>query len=157
MAANRPDLTTDEERFQRARAINIARFQQQVYNELLPAVFGQESVARYLGPYAGHDATLDPRIMSTFDIALRVVHGQVALPPYIVREDGTPVVVEGTLGFPSHSRPNCLFTTFREVGGKAIAKSAMAQSAQVASVSRGMSAPSSSRAQRAYSGGRSTH
>jgi hypothetical protein len=32
----------------------------------------------------------------------------------------------------------------------------MAQSAQVASVSRGMSAPSSSRAQRAYSGGRST-
>ena len=130
VAANRPDLTTDEQRFQRARAINIARFQQQVYNEFLPAVFGQVAVARYVGPYAGHDATVDPRILSTFDIALRVGHGQVALPPYIVRDDGTPVVVEGTLGFPSHSRPNCLFTTFREVGGKVIAKSAMAQSAQ---------------------------
>jgi hypothetical protein len=130
VAANRPDLTTDEQRFQRARAINIARFQQQVYNEFLPAVFGRVAVARYLGPYTGYDATVDPRIVSTFDIALRVGHGQVALPPYIVRDDGTPVAVEGTLGFPSHSRPNCLFTTFREVGGKAIAKSAMAQSAQ---------------------------
>ena len=130
VAANRPDLTTDEQRFQRARAINIARFQQQVYNELLPAVFGDAAVARYLGAYTGYEPSLDPRIASTFDIALRVVHGQVALPPYIVHEDGTPVVIEGTLGFPSHSRPNCLFTTFREVGGKAIAKSAMAQSAQ---------------------------
>jgi hypothetical protein len=33
-----------------------ARFQQQVYNELLPAVFGRAAVARYLGPYAGYDA-----------------------------------------------------------------------------------------------------
>ena len=130
VAANRPDLTTDEQRFQRARAINIARFQQQVYNELLPALFGRPAVARYLGPYGGYDGSVDPRIMSSFDIALRVVHGQVALPPYIVREDGTPFVVEGTLGFPSHSRPNCLFTAFREVGGKAISVSAMTQAAQ---------------------------
>jgi hypothetical protein len=130
VAANRPDLTTDEQRFQRARAISIARFQQQVYNELLPALFGPELVGRYLGAYGGHDPSIDPRIMTTFDIALRVGHGQVALPPHVVREDGTPVVIEGTLGFPSHSRPNCLFTTFREVGGKAIALSAMAQSAQ---------------------------
>jgi hypothetical protein len=130
VAANRPDLTTDEQRFQRARAINIARYQQQVYNELLPALFGPAAVQRYLGSYSGHDAGIDPRITSTFDIALRVVHGQVALPPYIVREDGSPVVVEGTLGFPLHSRPNCLFTTFREVGGKAIAISAMKQAAQ---------------------------
>jgi hypothetical protein len=130
VAANHPELTTDDQRFERARAINIARFQQQVYNELLPALFGKAAVDRYLGAYRGYDATIDPRIMSTFDIALRVVHGQVALPPYILREDGSPVVIEGTLGFPSHSRPNCLFTTFREVGGKAIATSAMKQAAQ---------------------------
>jgi len=130
VAANHPELTTDEQRFQRARAINIARFQQQVYNELLPSLFGSQAVSRYLGAYNGYDAAIDPRIMSSFDIALRVVHGQVALPPYITHEDGTPVVIEGTLGFPSHSRPNCLFTTFREVGGKAVTTSAMQQAAQ---------------------------
>jgi Animal haem peroxidase len=130
VAANHPELTTDEQRFQRARAINIARFQQQVYNELLPAVFGPQPVRRDLGAYRGYDADVDPRISSTFDIALRVAHGQVSLPPYVLDDAGAPVKVEGILGFPSHSRPNCLFTTFREVGGRAIALSAMSQAAQ---------------------------
>ena len=130
VAAHRPDLTTDEERFQRARAINIARYQQQVYNEYLPAVFGRRAVARLLGAYRGYNPSIDPRIMTTFDIALRIAHGQVTLPPYIERDDGSPLLVAGTLGFPSHSRANCLFTEFREVGGKAVATSAMKQSAQ---------------------------
>lgn len=130
VATNHPELTTDEERFQRARAINIARFQQQVYNELLPAIFGTDAVWRYLGPYRGHDASIDPRIASTFDLAFRVAHGQVALPPFILDDSGAPVLIEGTLGFPSHSRPNCLFTTFRQIGGAAVARSAMLQSAQ---------------------------
>jgi hypothetical protein len=130
VAAHRPDLTTDEQRFQRARAINIARFQQQVYNELLPAVFGQGPVSRYVGHYRGYDAAVDPRIASTFDLAFRVAHSQVSLPPYVVDGLGAPVIIEGTLGFPQHSRPNCLFTTFRTVGGAAIARSAIAGSAQ---------------------------
>jgi len=130
VAANHPELTTDEQRFQRARAINIARFQQQVYNELLPAIFGLDAVGRYLGPYGGFDASIDPRIASTFDVAFRVAHGQVALPPFILDDSGAPVPIEGTLGFPSHSRPNCLFTTFRQIGGAAVARSAMLQSAQ---------------------------
>lgn len=130
VAANRPDLTTDEERFQRARAINIARFQQQVYNEYLPAVFGPTAVQLLVGSYRGHDAAQDPRISSTFDIAFRVAHAQVALPPFVFDQACRPVTIEGTLGFPQHSRPNCLFTTFRTVGGAAIGKSAMTQSAQ---------------------------
>jgi hypothetical protein len=129
VAAHRPELTTDEQRFQRARAINIARFQQQVYRELLPALFGQRTLARHLGPYRGYDPGADPRISSTFDIALRVGHGQVLLPP-LVFSGGAPVRIEGTLGFPSHSRPNCLFTTFREVGAVAVMRGAMGQSAQ---------------------------
>lgn len=130
VAANHPELTSDEQRFQRARAINIARFQQQVYNELLPAVFGRRAVQRYVGPYRGFAPGADPRITTTFDIALRVAHAQVALPPYVVDGAGRLVTIEGTLGFPSHARPNCLFTTFRDVGGAAIARSAMAQSGQ---------------------------
>ena len=130
VAAHRPDLTTDEQRFQRARALNIARYQQQVYNEFLPAVFGEQAIRQYLGSYDGYDASIEPNIMSTFDIALRVVHGQIALPPYIEREDGSPYLVRGTLGFPSHTRANCLFTEFRDVGGKAVATSAMKQFAQ---------------------------
>jgi hypothetical protein len=130
VAAHLPHLTTDEQRFQRARAINIARFQQQVYREYLPAVFGRRAVALHLGRYRGYDASADPRISATFDIALRVAHSQVALPPFVFDDAGEPVAIEGTLGFPSHSRPNCLFTTFRSVGGTAIAKSAMTQSAQ---------------------------
>jgi hypothetical protein len=129
VAANRPELTTDEQRFQRARAINIARFQQQVYNELLPAVFGRKAVKRYVGPYQGYDPGADPRVTSTFDIALRVGHSQVLLPP-LVFDEGDPVAIEGTLGFPSHSRPNCLFTTFRAVGGADVARGALEQSAQ---------------------------
>jgi Animal haem peroxidase len=130
VAANHPELSTDEQRFQRARAINIARFQQQVYNELLPAVFGPQPVRRYLGGYQGYDSTVDPRISSTFDMALRVAHGQVFLPPFVLDSTGAPVEIEGILGFPSHSNPNCLFTTFRHVGGRAVALSAMSQAAQ---------------------------
>jgi hypothetical protein len=130
VAANRPELATDEQRFQRARAINIARFQQQVYRELLPAVFGPRVVERYVGRYRGYDPAADPRISTSFDIALRVAHSQVLLPPLIFDESGEPVRIEGTLGFPSHSRPNCLFTVFRDAGGVAVARGAMAQSAQ---------------------------
>jgi hypothetical protein len=130
VAAHRPELTTDEQRFQRARAINIARFQQQVYRELLPAVFGRRAVHRYLGPYGGYDAGADPRVSTTFDIALRVAHGQVLLPPLVFDGTGAPVRIEGTLGFPSHSRPNCLVTTFRAVGGAAVFRGALGQSAQ---------------------------
>lgn len=127
---HRPDLRTDEAIFQRARAINIARYQQQVYNEYLPAVFGGLAVERYISPYRGYVPGTDPRISTSYDIALRVAHGQVALPPYVVREDGTPFRVEGILGFPSHARPNCLFVEFRAVGGKAVIASAIEQFAQ---------------------------
>ena len=85
---------------------------------------------RVVGSYRGYDAAQDPRITSTFDIAFRVAHSQVLLPPFVFDQACRPVDIEGTLGFPQHSRPNCLFTTFRTVGGAAIGKSAMTQSAQ---------------------------
>ena len=130
VAAHRPDLTTDEQRFQRARAINIARFQQQIYTEYLPAVFGDRAVKRLVGPYQGYDGSVDPRIGISFDIAFRVAHAQVSLPPFVFDQQCAPVTIAGTLGFPQHSRANCVFATFRQVGGAAIGKSAMTQSAQ---------------------------
>jgi len=130
VADHRPDLTTDEQRFQRARAINIARFQRQVYKEYLEATFGKWPVDRYLDDYNGYNPAKDPRIDIAFDIAFRVAHSQVALPPFIFDDECTPVAIEGILGFPQHSRPNCLFTTFRDIGGAAIGKSAMSQAAQ---------------------------
>jgi hypothetical protein len=130
VAIHHPELTTDEEIFQRARAINIARFQRQVYKEYLKSTFGDWVVNHYLEDYEGYDDAQDPRIDVAFDIAFRVAHSQVLLPPYIFDADCQPVTIEGILGFPQHSRPNCLFTTFRDVGGASIGKSAMSQAAQ---------------------------
>jgi len=130
VAANRPDLTTDEQRFQRARAINIARFQRQIYEEYLEATFGRWAKRRIVGEYQGYNASIDPRIDVAFDIAFRIAHSQITLPPTVFDNNCVPVPIEGTLGFPSHLRPNCIFTTFRNAGGMAVGKSAISQSAQ---------------------------
>jgi hypothetical protein len=124
---------TDDELFFRARDVNIGVFQRQVYEEYLPQTFRKKYVHEFLGNYEGYQIAEDPRITSSFDIAFRVAHSQVSLPPYIIDEDCNLIRINGTLGLPGQSRPNCIFQTFRLLGGRAILQSSLVQHAQVIS------------------------
>jgi hypothetical protein len=130
VSANHPELTTDEEIFQAARTINIARYQRHVYEEYLPAIFGASNVRRIIGRYEGYDSNADPRIDVAVDIALRILHSQVMMPFSFFDEECNQVKIDGTLGFPLHSRPNCIFTVFRQLGTVNVLKSIITQSAQ---------------------------
>jgi peroxidase len=126
-------LWNDDQLFFKARDINIGAFQQQIYEEYLPETFLKRYLKKYLGKYEGYQITVDPRITSSSDIALRVAHSQLALPPYFFNEQCELIRINGTLGFPPQSRPNCIFSTFRFLGGKAIVQSALVQHAQILS------------------------
>jgi len=121
---------TDDQLFFRARDVNIGAFQQQVFQEYLPQTFRKKYVSEFLGEYQGYQIAVDPRITSSFDIAFRVAHSQVSLPPYIIDLDCNQIHINGTLGLPGQIRPNCIFQTFRLLGGRAILQSSMVQSAQ---------------------------
>ncbi|MCD0461061.1 peroxidase family protein [Roseiconus lacunae] len=56
---------SDEELYQRARAIVVAQLQAITYDEWLPAVLGESGV----GPYGGYDASVDPTIANEFSTA----------------------------------------------------------------------------------------
>ncbi len=64
IAAENPALT-DEEIFQRARAIVVAELQVITFEEFLPALLGRDAIA----PYAGYDPTVDPGITNEFSTA----------------------------------------------------------------------------------------
>lgn len=64
IAADEPGLT-DEEIYQRARAVVIAEIQSITYNEFLPALLGQRALTRY----AGYDSTVNPTIANEFSTA----------------------------------------------------------------------------------------
>ncbi len=64
IAAN-DDSLTDEEIYQRARAIVIAEIQSITYNEFLPALLGNNT----LTPYEGYDSSVDPTIATEFSTA----------------------------------------------------------------------------------------
>ncbi|QDV45053.1 peroxidase [Stieleria neptunia] len=59
------DSLTDEEIYQRARAIVIAEIQSITYNEFLPALLGNNA----LTPYEGYDSSVDPSIATEFSTA----------------------------------------------------------------------------------------
>ncbi|MDV6034162.1 MAG: peroxidase [Phycisphaera sp. RhM] len=59
------DSLTDEEIYQRARAIVIAEIQSITYNEFLPALLGNNA----LTPYEGYDSSVDPTIATEFSTA----------------------------------------------------------------------------------------
>ncbi len=69
IARENPKLT-DEQIFQRARAIVIAEIQSITYNEFLPALLGRGAVDRY----QGYDATVDPSIANEFSTAAFRLH-----------------------------------------------------------------------------------
>jgi len=121
---------TDDELFFRARDINIGTFQRQVYEEYLPDVFKSIYIDKYLDSYQGYNSSLDPRITSSFDIAFRIAHSQVSLPPFLLDENCVLYRINGTLGFPGQTRPNCIFSVFRLLGSTAVIRSSLIQSAQ---------------------------
>jgi len=124
-------LWNDDQLFFKARDINIGAFQQQVYEEYLPETFLKHYLKKYLGHYEGYQITVDPRITTSSDIAFRVAHSQISLPPYLFNEQCDLIRINGTLGLPPQSRPNCIFSTFRFLGGKAVLQSGLVQQAQI--------------------------
>jgi len=124
-----PDWT-DDQLFFRARDINIGTFQRQVYEEFLLEVFKSKYIDKYLDSYTGYNSSVDPRITSSFDIAFRVAHSQVSLPHFLMDDSCDLYRINGTLGFPGQTRPNCIFGVFRLLGGKAIILSSLIQFAQ---------------------------
>ncbi|AFY71196.1 NAD(P)H oxidase [Thalassoporum mexicanum PCC 7367] len=85
LAEAHPDWT-DEQLFQRARAIVIAEFQAVSYNEYLPAILGVENVEAY----DGFDSTAVAQTSLTFATgAFRVPHSAVNETFALVTEDGT--------------------------------------------------------------------
>ncbi len=64
LAKLNPNLT-DQELYQRARAIVIAEIQSITYNEWLPAVIGQNAMPRY----AGYNARVNPNLSNEFSTA----------------------------------------------------------------------------------------
>jgi len=70
---------TDEQLFQAARDKNIAVYQSQVYNEYLPALFGEDVLVNY----TGYDASVNPETSIEFaSLAQRYGHTEVAMPEF---------------------------------------------------------------------------
>ncbi|OWK47191.1 peroxidase family protein [Fimbriiglobus ruber] len=62
---------TDEQLYQEARKINIAEYQDIVYNEWIPAVLGSQALA----PYSGYNPNVNPAIANEFStVAFRFGH-----------------------------------------------------------------------------------
>ncbi|MEO1447362.1 MAG: peroxidase family protein, partial [Cyanobacteria bacterium J06635_11] len=92
LAAEHPTWN-DEQLYQRARQINIAQWQNIVYNEYLPTLLGEGQVQ----DYSGYDATIDPRISRTFSTAAyRFGHTQLSSEIERVDIDGN-TLPEGNL------------------------------------------------------------
>jgi len=105
-------------------------FSDKSIKNIFPKPLEKKYVSEFLGNYQGYQIAVDPRIASSCDIAFRVAHSQVSLPPYIIDLDCNQIQINGTLGLPGQSRPNCIFQTFRLLGGRAILQSSLVQSAQ---------------------------
>ena len=86
-SANDPSLS-DEELYQRARAIVVAELQAITYNEFIPALLGIEA----LEDYSGYDDTINPGISNLFSTAA-YRFGHSMLPAELLRLDeaGQPI------------------------------------------------------------------
>lgn len=90
-AAN-PDLT-DEEIFQTARAIVRAQLQSITFNEFLPALLGEDAIARY----SGYDSEVNPNIANEFSTAAyRFGHSMLSSELLRLNADGS-VAEEGNI------------------------------------------------------------
>ena len=69
----------DERIFQEARKIVGALVQIITYEEMLPAVYGEEMFAKYIGPYEGYDTTVPGVILNEFaNAGLRFGHSMLS-------------------------------------------------------------------------------
>ena len=92
IAAQDPSLT-DEEIFQQARAIVIAELQAITFNEFLPALLGDDSIA----DYEGYDSSVNPGIANVFSTAAyRFGHSMLSSELLRLNNDGS-VADEGNL------------------------------------------------------------
>ena len=65
----------DEQLYQRAREINIAQYQNIIYNEYLPSLLGDNTISNY----DGYDSSVDPHIARIFaNAAFRFGHSQLS-------------------------------------------------------------------------------
>jgi hypothetical protein len=66
---------SDEQLYQEARKLNIAEYQSIVYNEWIPAVYGQSALSRY----TAYNASVNPTIANEFStVAYRFGHSMVS-------------------------------------------------------------------------------
>ncbi len=87
IAAESPELS-DDEIYQRARAIVIGELEHVTYDEFLPALLGPGGI----GPDRGYDPNVDPSVRLVFSGAAYRL-GHTLLSPFIqrLREDGSPI------------------------------------------------------------------
>ena len=82
-----PELT-DEDLYQRARALVAGQIQAITYNEFLPALLGKDA----LSPYSGYDATVNPGIANVFSTAAyRLGHSLLSTELVRLNHDGTVI------------------------------------------------------------------
>jgi peroxidase len=86
IAAANPGLS-DEEIYQRARALVIAELQVITYNEWLPALLGPNA----LSPYQGYDPTVNPDIANEFSTAAFRLHTTINDDVEFFDNDGRPI------------------------------------------------------------------
>tara|TARA_R110002049_G_scaffold27321_2_gene94212 strand:- start:404134 stop:406575 length:2442 start_codon:yes stop_codon:yes gene_type:complete len=85
--ANDPSLT-DEEIYQRARAIVIGELQAITFNEYLPALLGRDAIPTY----SGYDSTVDPTISNLFaTAAFRYGHTSLSSELQRMDDDGNTI------------------------------------------------------------------
>ncbi len=79
---------TDEEIYQRARALVAGQIQAITYNEFLPALLGQDALSNY----SGYDATVNPGIANIFSTAAyRLGHSLLSSELVRLNHDGTVI------------------------------------------------------------------
>jgi hypothetical protein len=88
LAADHPDWS-DEQIYQRARAIVTAEIQSITYNEFLPALLGRDA----LGPYRGYDPRVNAGISNIFSTAA-YRFGHSMLSPELLRLNNDGSVIE---------------------------------------------------------------
>jgi hypothetical protein len=120
IARQNPSLS-DEEIFQRARAIVIAEIQSITFSEFLPALLGDGAI----GAYQGYDPTVDPSIANEFSTAAYRLHTMINDDVEFFGNDGRAVAEEVELA-DAFFNPDLL----REQGADSILKYLASTTAQ---------------------------
>jgi len=124
----------DEVIFQKARDLNVGTWQHIVYDELIPQVFGDRFVRRFLGDYNGYKTHVNPSIQVEGTTAGFRFHNLLNLPFLHVNTSCEMVrgVVAVHPNFPVkiEEQDNCHPERFREVGAEIVLRGLLIQHAQ---------------------------